>query len=679
MKRTISLLLIMALTMTLLSGCAGGQRTEETEAVQTSVMAETEATTQPATEPTTEPTLSPEEQLLAALPEKMKAAYEAGIVDLDMLAQAQRECTIAEAAQMLQNAYTIFHGAESKLMADILAMDCGNEPAYLGWIGRIPISLYMEGVEPEAYQDYEQWMKYMVECSGNYHLDGSMPMSGTYLYWDDGKYLYDGLWGWYEVGWTGGMRNRYYKDAQPGNALLESCAGQGALLAYGMQLYDRTTGEKVLSYDGNDYIDVEHVVTVEEMAEIALKTYHSFNPPQTLIPYEECTTANESILTAELLSKETSLPDASCSYLPSEWHGVIMDELFFYPFDTGHFNAEIYEYEIQAVKDAGFNYIGLQLDFSWLQCGGDYWRKLSQEGYLDKDFLEKLDQIIACCIERDIHLDLRATGVGGCYKEKNHWSLSEETAQKFAAIWKVLAQRYADVPNAYLSFTVMDGKMREQNFYYTMDMNLWSQKDVAQFLTPAIESIREISPDRCIILDITNAVKGDEAYELGVALSADLVAEGNGFFDHSKADYLNHEYHLNMQWPYNGTYDAESLINQTYPSWHNAGALDIAKKAAENGLGFMISSWGAIPRGKYPPKYPTVRYPDETYEAFITDVAQTLESYGFGWCYEEWYGTCGITYSMPLVKNVTYEQIGDYPMYFDTAMLGWFRQINGAA
>ena len=674
MKRTIVLLLVLASLLSM-TACDGSTPAETPSPKTTPVV--TEAPTEASTEaPTTEPTLSPEEQLLAALPERTRQAYELGIVPLELLWDLERECTIAEAAQMLQNAYTLHKGTESKLMADILAMDCVNEPAYLGWIGRIPISLYMEGVESEAYQDYDQWMKYIVKCTGDYTIDGSMPMSATYLYWDDGKFLCDSLWGWYEVGWTSGMRNRYYKDAQPGNALLESCAGQGALLAYGMQLYDRTTGEKVLSYDGNDCIDVEHVVTVEEMAEIALKTYHSFNPPQTLIPYEECTTANESILTAELLSKETSLPDASCSYLPSEWHGVIMDELFFYPFDTGHFNAEIYEYEIQAVKDAGFNYIGLQLDFSWLQCGGDYWRKLSQEGYLDKDFLEKLDQIIAWCIERDIHLDLRATGVGGCYKEKNHWSLSEKTAQKFAEIWKVLAQRYADVPNTYLSFTVMDGKMREQ-FFYTMDMNFWNQKDVVQFLTPAIESIREISPDRCIILDITNAVKGDEAYELGVALSADLVAEGNGFFDHSKADYLNHEYHLNMQWPYNGTYDAESLINQTYPSWHNAGALDIAKKAAENGLGFMISSWGAIPRGNYPPKYPTVRYPDETYEAFITDVAQTLESYGFGWCYEEWYGTCGITYSMPLVKNVTYEQIGDYPMYYDTVMLGFFKKVNG--
>lgn len=29
------------------------------------------------------------------------------------------------------------------------------------------------------------------------------------------------------------------------------------------------------------------------------------------------------------------------------------------------------------------------------------------------------------------------------------------------------------------------------------------------------------------------------------------------------------------------------------------------------------------------------------------------------------------------LSNVTYEQIGDYPMYYDTAMLGWFQEING--
>lgn len=106
--------------------------------------------------------------------------------------------------------------------------------------------------------------------------------------------------------------------------------------------------------------------------------------------------------------------------------------------------------------------------------------------------------------------------------------------------------------------------------------------------------------------------------------------------------------------------------------------MEIAAKAKENGLGFMVGGWGAITRQySHKPQYSTVRYPDETYEAFLMDVAQTLEKYGFGWCYDEWYGTCGITYSAPLVTNVTYEQIRDYPVYYDTAMLGWFQEING--
>lgn len=34
---------------------------------------------------------------------------------------------------------------------------------------------------------------------------------------------------------------------------------------------------------------------------------------------------------------------------------------------NGHWDNYIYEYEIRAVKNAGFNYIGLELDFAWLQ------------------------------------------------------------------------------------------------------------------------------------------------------------------------------------------------------------------------------------------------------------------------------------------------------------------------
>lgn len=675
MKRMLNLLLVLSMVLSLFAGCGSAQAEKKTEESTVAVTTQPTETAEPTTEPTTEPTLSAEEMLIASLPEQMRQVYELGIADLDMLADLQRECTIAEAVQMLQNAYTLHHGTESRLLVDILMLDYISEPAYLGWIGRLPAGLLVEGVMPEKYENYQQWMKYMVACAGDYTIQKLTLGGSAHFYCDtypsEERSIAAGSWFWFDEGWITGMRNRYYEDAEPGNAVLETCAGQGAVLAAAMELYDRTNGERVLPYDMEDHIPVEQVLTVEQMAGMALRTYHCLYVPEDPVPYEQCTVADDTILTPELLGKETSLPDASCSSLPAQWHGVIMDELYRIAMDiTMQFDREIYEYEIQAVKDAGFNYIGLQLDFGWLQ-GADYYHRNSLDGCLDRNRLEKLDQILAWCIERDIHLDLRATGVGGYVAGSNsHWDRSPESAQKYAQIWGILARRYAQVPNVYLSFTVMDDKDGEQ-----MDVHWFTQGGMVRFVEPSVNAIREASPDRCIIVDISGELaKGDEVLSLGVALSADLTAK-NGFFNISSNNYLVSDYYLNMQWPYNGTCDAESLMNDT--SWNLVSVLDLADKAQENGLGFMISSWGSIPRGMWAAQHSTVRYPDETYQAFITDVAQTLDSYGFGWCYEEWYGLRGITYAAPLTTNVIYAQIGEYPMYYDTAMWSWFLEING--
>lgn len=667
MKRMICLSLALSFLLSL-AACGGGGETIPA----TTSLAQTDA---PALEPTvaameatTEPTLSQEEQLFYSLPERVRQACELGLVELDQLEDLGRQVTIGEASEMLRRAYAIHHGSESKLMGDILAMDCLSEPAYLGWIGRLPICLFVEDLHPEDYCGYEAWLEYMVERSDDYSISNMMMYAASYLLWEDGSYVWPGAWGWYEVGWNTKMKNRYYEDAETGNALLEECLGQGALLAYSTSLYDRTTGDKVLHYDGNDTIDVEKILTVQEMAEMALRTYHAFYVKENPAPYAECTTANAQILTPELLNRETDLPEASCSHLPDGWHGVNLKQLRFFRYDTGHFDAEVYEYEIQTVKEAGFNYIGLQLDLSWLQ-GNSYTREDSLDGQLDLNHLEKLDQILAWCMERDIHLDIRATLVGGYMRQNNQtqqsWAGNAENAPKFAALWGVLAERYRDVPNTYLSFTVLDSE-----YYPGMNMHWNQQFEMVNFIEPAVQTIREVSPDRCMIVDVPyDLARGTEVVRLGIALSTDLTST-NSFFAVAQSNYLNPSYYATVQW--GDALNGESLLNEKHSGF---GVVDIAELAAENDLGFMVSGWGAIIRPIWQPKYPVARYSDETYEAYLTDVTGSLAEFGYGWSYEEWYGTQGVVYSLPLTQNVSYQQIGEYPLYCDTALLGFFQNI----
>ena len=685
MKRMVALLLVLTLLLSLY-GC-GGSAPAETQAPETAPA--TEAPTEATTEPTTEPTLSPEEVLYNSLTDQQKQAVDLGIVELSQMEALDREITIAEAAQMLQNAYCLHNGTESRLMADVLALGCVGEPAYLGWIGRLPVAMFVEAVEPEKYENYDQWLAYVIKLSQNYDLSTMLTSFDNfdgYSYWDGDDIFVRHSYGWFDIGWVSGMDSYFYRDMPAGNTLLDGCVGQGNLLAYTSYLYDQTTGHKVLDVSLYDELEVEQVMTVDTMAEMALRTYHSFGHERELVPYAECITADASILTAELLSRETTLPDATCNSLPAQWHGVTLDEVG-WMIDNGqgeaqHYDQGIYEYEIQAIQDAGFNYIGLQIDFSWLQGRAYYSNLESVDGQLDVNRLKKLDQILAWCMERDIHLDIRGTGVGGIIPEKQKmWTATTANAAEFAKIWSVLAQRYAEVPNAYLSFTVMDSVLaitgRDGYLKSAVDRLGPKQKDLVAFVKPSVEAIREATPDRCIILDLSGNNVGTDVLELGVALSADLTSIESSFFVIPEKNILKPDYYQTVQWPYKGTVNAESLLHEDQYWEKDSTVIRVMELAQENGLGFLFGGWGKLQVQYRSAYFCAARYPDETYQAFLTDMTETMESYGYGWCYEEWYGHNGITFCAPITKNVTYEQIGDYPMYYDTAMLGWFQSING--
>lgn len=65
--------------------------------------------------------------------------------------------------------------------------------------------------------------------------------------------------------------------------------------------------------------------------------------------------------------------------------------------------------------------------------------------------LEKLDQVLARCMENDIHLNLRATGVDDFYNS-NEQNMAIDFGRKgldtrLAQMWQAVARRYADIPN----------------------------------------------------------------------------------------------------------------------------------------------------------------------------------------------------------------------------------------
>lgn len=680
MKKQISFVLVLTLVASLFSGCAGEKAVSEAPA-ETVTETAAEATTEATTEPTTEPTLSAEEVLLASLSERTRQAYELGIVPLELLWDLERPVTIGEASAMLQKAYVHRTGVESKMLAELMAReDWAGKNADRGWIAYVPGLADLEMTYGGEYKNYEQWF-----------ADTNSWEMGQYLsfYWER-----LGM----NINWIDGSDNMFRSSGFGGEH--ELCADNdletnGLALIYGCMVYDSLTGEKYFTLDEGPLLNFSREVSVGEAVQYALVYYNFPNPmayPNFAAP-EEVGKYNEEIITADLLEKETDLPAASCGELPANWHGVVMDDLIILE-ENSHEENRIFEYEIQAVKDAGFNYIGLELDFNWLEDSYIYLphkyaynglAKAEDEGKIDLDRLEHIDQVLAWCMEYDIHLNLRCIGVGGFGDFSKYGDQCRAVAnagnykEKLAAKWGAIARRYTDIPNEYLSFTLFTGREDMYN----------SLKVKNELVIPSVEAIRRESPERCIIADVFNGYQDpEELAQLGVALSY-RINEPVAVFDFSASEYFSYknfsqtwntmgEYAVkNFTWPYQNRWDAEALLNVS----HGKGdtAVQVMETAEEYGVGFMLSEFGVHITPWSGIVLSRSRYPDEHYRAMIVDITDTMKEKGYGWCFAHWYNPYGVAFADPIIENTEYAQVGDHPYYIDQRMLSWVQEINGVS
>ena len=666
MKRITALFLTLVMLLSL-TAC-GASDPAPTEAPAAAVPARSAPTEAPTEAPTTEPTLSPEEVLYNSLPDRMKQAVDVGIVELSQMEDLGRIVTLGEAAEMLQKAFIHRTGVESMTLNDLMASpDYSSRNATRGWIAAIPGLADMELTHSDDYENYDQWLGYMHETGKDgYEVVDDLDWTFTYRMMMSFNYTWPSDAADSDLLWEG------LKDDP-------MCCTMKTVIGYGFTIYDDTNGKKFFSMDDNGNFNATGEVTIADAAEYALIYWNYPNPmaiPEFVAP-DDVTGYNTDIITVDLLEKETDLPAASCEYLPAKWHGVVMEDAAWLEESWGT-DSNLYEYEIQAIKDAGFNYIGYSLDFNWLQ---DYWLYKSDEhayntivnkddeGKFSVERLEQLDRVLALCMKYDIHLNLRAMGVGENYNNANQ---NRASVAGIAKLWKAIARRYANIPNEYLSFTLFThAEMTSKN----------------SDLLPAVDAIREVSPDRCIIADIfAHTQSAKDFAQKGVALSYRLAMTDADVIDHKKLyqwnranmsnEFKGSNFVESFIWPYNGC-DAETLFAKKR---YSGESLDkVMTIAEENGVGFMLSDFGVnLCRANSMPN-PGVRYYDEAYKAMIVDITSTIEERGYGWCFAHWFGYFGIANSKPAYTNATYTQIGEYPCYLDDAMVGWFKEINGVA
>lgn len=653
MKKQIFCLLLAVL---LLSGCGNAAVPDETAPAETVPAA---TTAEPAAQPTTEPTLTAEELFLLSLPDQLREAYELGLADLSLLEASERECTVAESAEILQKVYNLRFYEDSWILTNTVTEENAVTPATRGWFMTM-----MYAADAEALVGIDENKSYAENLKELTTTYATSPIADTLL----GLY-YGG--GYVPVVSDAGevdMKVSAYGEYSGAVKLvtdLKEFDGDVAIVSYALTRFDRKTGEKIMTWDENRNLRFNDSMSVQEVLETALRYYHALEPKQDYIAYGEPIHYDESIITPDLLAKETSLPDASCQHLPAEWHGVALSV-------TGQTDNLPQAHELDVIKNAGFNFVTYTFDaknYHGREAERTYGKDAHPYG-LNENRLKELDQLLAWCMERDIHLNLVCLFGHDWpyYAKENVFVKDPENARGLAQFWNAIARRYADIPNNYLSFTPM-------KWVYGAN-----DDDHGRYLSVVADAVREVSPDRCMMAVVgEGTITGRGAAEIGMALTSECYWGGSDFLFRYKDKNGVKRIMENAVWPYEEKgvlTDGNAAMALAKDTWVETMAPDtIAAVAKEYGVGYMVHRWGPtiLNLGSIVEKS---RYSDETMQAHLTDMAQTMKDRGYGWCYTDWMGSLGVAYSYPLVEDSTYTQASDY-LWIDEEMTGWFREING--
>ncbi len=670
-KRGLSLILSFLLILSI-AGC-GNSAPETAPTVAPTAAAEIPETTESPTELT--------------LPEKVRQAYDEGIVALDMLKDPDRICATEEAAAIVQNIYTLHFGRESVVLNQIPASEfCGMETTrhwmslvmYLAvseWLLGTPVSdnftenvAYLAGDmqwDDAAYNYFHNnGMKIISEIRQDFHFAKWFEPDAVVSHILDISTTSGEILGppdWNEV-----------RSVETDPDLKTRAESEGWIkwLDYGFELgswvilcADRITGEKIMAGDLVTPFGPREKMTVQEVVETALRFHHFVTGDPEMVPFEDPKTYDTAIITAELLARETTLPEASCAVLPKEWRGITIDNLVAVGDASAQPDLLIQENELQIIQDAGFNFLEIKFDFrpyfTDSICPYD-WEQIQQSHQINETRLKELDQVIAWCMERDIHVNLSCIYFIGLQEPIFPSTFRDKKlAKSFAQQWQILAKRYADIPNTYLSFTMFK------------DPDVTSDKDYQDFFTPVVNAIREESPDRCIIANIPFKKIGKSMGELGVALSSEVSwPEDFTAVGYEMKTKARKKLFQDAAWPYKKINDAESaMTNRRY----GATTPDaMAARAAEYGVGYMVSNWDPHSATQLYRE----RYTDETMEAYLKDFIQILSDRGYGWCYGDWAGYTGIACAYPAVNSTTYAQVDNAPLYIDVEMFSWFQTLN---
>ncbi len=286
--------------------------------------------------------------------------------------------------------------------------------------------------------------------------------------------------------------------------------------------------------------------TREEAVLAALRCYESWFPREYVaVDSAEAQAYDATIITAELLQKESSLPEVTHNNLPSEWKGM-------FSYTKGNTKPAMldgfHERDVRFLAENGMNFLRTFISFTSFRYP-DYPEDGTQVNLAE---LRDLDRLVSWAMEYDVHLSVGMNSRPG-YPEGvdgenqgagNHNWPTEAEWSLIRDYWVMLAARYADIPAKNLTFELCAEWAADNEELLADFSQQWGQ---------IAADIWEISPDRVIM------ASHDTAAEEKLAMAEALAAQGISIATHpyypGSIRYFNyqirtdHGYTEDVQWP----------------------------------------------------------------------------------------------------------------------------------
>jgi endoglucanase len=283
------------------------------------------------------------------------------------------------------------------------------------------------------------------------------------------------------------------------------------------------------------------------------------------------------------------------------------------------FNEKVF----QTISEWGFNFVRFPMDYRIL-FGGNDWNNI------DEKAVERLDQGIEYGNENNIHVCInlhRAPGYHVNSKEATDLWTENEPQEAFTRLWGFFAERYKKIPNAQISFNLVNEPPDIAEEVY------------ASVMKKAADAIRAKDPNRLIIADGREYGNKPSAKirELGIMQSM------RGYYpftvSHYKAEWVKGASDYSPPvWPLSSDVSGRDCLRENVlKPWEDYIACN----------NVMVGEWGAHNKT-----------PHDIVLRWMEDSLMIFKEYGLGWALWNFDGSFGVVDSGR--ADVQYEDINGF-------------------